>query len=76
MKKKIAFLPLKVINLDMENGDQVSKLRYLCPQILGGVITPRILGGGINPKTPHIFATAFTTISTLNYKLIGVSLDI
>ena len=54
MKKKIAFLPLKVINLDMENGDQVSKLRYLCPQILGGVITPRILGGGgeLTPKPP------------------------
>ena len=42
--------------MDMENGDQVTKRGYLCPQdsrggvitpqdSRGGVITPRILGG-------------------------------
>ena len=51
----------------MENGDQVTKRVYLCPQdsrggvitpkILGGVITPRILGGYVTPLIPFIYAT-------------------
>ena len=31
--------------MDMENGDQVTKWGYLCPQDSRG-ITPKILGGG------------------------------
>ena len=35
--------------MDIENGDQVTRREYLCPQDSrgGGVITPRILRGGM-----------------------------
>ena len=36
--------------MDMENGDQVTKRGYLCPQdSRGGVITPQDSRGGLLP---------------------------
>ena len=40
-----------MVIMDMENGDQVTKRGYLCPQdSRGGVITPQDSRGGKYPQ--------------------------
>ena len=46
--------------MDMENGDQVTKRGYLCPQESRGEVTP---------ITPLIYATEFVILKTCSLQL-------
>ena len=53
-----------MVIMDMENGDQVTKRGYFCPQdsMGGGGNYPQDSRGVGNPNNPLIYATAITSV--------------